>query len=70
VGFLKEGLPKIQTDFSKWRVFFCDERVVPEDSPDSTFGQYKQHLVGRVGLKENQFVRIKEGISGRRPLVE
>ncbi|KAJ3635848.1 hypothetical protein MTP99_008720 [Tenebrio molitor] len=63
VGFLKEGLPKIQTDFSKWRVFFCDERVVPEDSPDSTFGQYKQHLVGRVGLKENQFVRIKEGIS-------
>ncbi|RZC37501.1 6-phosphogluconolactonase [Asbolus verrucosus] len=62
VGFLKEGLPKIQADFSKWRVFFCDERVVPEDSPDSTFGRYKQHLIGATNLKENQFVTIKQGI--------
>ncbi|KAJ3663702.1 hypothetical protein Zmor_007931 [Zophobas morio] len=62
VGFLKEGLPKINTDFSKWRVFFCDERVVPEDSPDSTYGQYKE-LATTLKLKENQFVTIKQGIS-------
>ncbi|XP_044269395.1 6-phosphogluconolactonase [Tribolium madens] len=62
VGFLKEGLPKIQTDFSKWRIFFCDERVVPEDSPDSTYGQYKQ-LMSALNLKENQFIRIKQGVS-------
>ena len=62
MGFLKEGLPKINTDFSKWRVFFCDERVVPEDSPDSTYGQYKE-LATTLKLKEKQFVTIKQGIS-------
>ncbi|EFA08071.1 6-phosphogluconolactonase [Tribolium castaneum] len=64
VAFLKEGLPKIQTDFGKWRIFFCDERVVPEDSPDSTYGQYKQ-LISALNLKENQFVTIKQGVSAQ-----
>ncbi|GLV33948.1 6-phosphogluconolactonase [Carabus blaptoides fortunei] len=63
VKFLTSGLPKIKTDFSKWKIFFCDERVVPVDNPDSTFGVYKQDLIGKVPLSEEQFVKIKDGVS-------
>jgi 6-phosphogluconolactonase/glucosamine-6-phosphate isomerase/deaminase len=31
-------LPKIKTDWSKWLIFFCDERFVPENDSESTFG--------------------------------
>ncbi|KAJ8915795.1 hypothetical protein NQ315_004607, partial [Exocentrus adspersus] len=64
-SFLTTGLPKIKTDFSKWRIFFCDERVVPVDDPDSTFGLYKSKLVDSkvIDLKEDQFITIKQGIS-------
>jgi len=56
--FLSKGLPKINTEWSKWKLFFCDERVVPLDSADSTFGVYKNSLVGAVPLTEDQFVKI------------
>lgn len=64
VSFLSTGLLTINTDFSKWRIFFCDERVVPFDDDDSTFGIYKKQLVGKVNLTEEQFVKIKQGVSG------
>ncbi|CAG9856054.1 unnamed protein product [Phyllotreta striolata] len=62
--FLATGLPKIQTDFSKWTIFFCDERVVPVNNPDSTFGLYKKTLIdsGAVPLKDEQFVQIEQGV--------
>ncbi|XP_067001153.2 6-phosphogluconolactonase [Anabrus simplex] len=56
--FLAYGLPKIETDWSKWRLFFCDERVVPTENADSTYGVYKTSLIGRVPLTEDQFVKI------------
>lgn len=31
-------LPNIKTDWSKWTVFFCDERYVPDNDTESTFG--------------------------------
>lgn len=58
VNFLALGLPKITTDWSKWRLFFCDERVVPSESPDSTFGAYRKSLIGKVPLSESQFIQI------------
>lgn len=65
VTFLVLSLPFIKTDFSKWKIFFCDERVVPVDSPDSTFGTYKKELIGKVpNLTEEQFIKIKQGVSG------
>lgn len=64
VKFLCEGLPGIKTDFSKWKIAFCDERVVPVDSPDSTFGVYKKELLQKVPIKEEQFLCIKQGVSG------
>lgn len=58
VNFLVAGLPKITTDWSKWRFFFCDERVVPSESPDSTFGAYRKSLLGKVPISESQFIQI------------
>lgn len=33
-----QTLPNINTDWTKWTVFFCDERYVPENDSESTFG--------------------------------
>ncbi|XP_056630349.1 6-phosphogluconolactonase isoform X2 [Diorhabda sublineata] len=70
VNFLTTALPKIKTDFSKWRIFFCDERVVPTSDPESTFGVYKKAFIdsGAVDLKENQFIQIKQDVSGHKLL--
>ena len=51
-------LPEISTDFSKWRIFFCDERLVPFSDEDSTFGFYKKNLMPLVPLTEDQFFTI------------
>nr|CAD7589529.1 unnamed protein product [Timema genevievae] len=56
--FLSIGLPKIDTDWSKWRLFFCDERLVPIESGDSTYGVYKSALIGTTPLTEDQFIKI------------
>ncbi|XP_063545515.1 6-phosphogluconolactonase [Cydia strobilella] len=61
--FLCEGLPKVNTVWSKWTLAFCDERVVPEDNEDSTFGVYKTELLPKTELKEEQFVVLKQGVS-------
>ncbi|CAH0546115.1 unnamed protein product [Brassicogethes aeneus] len=63
--FLSIGLPKITTDFEKWKIFFCDERLVPVDNPDSTFGFYKKHLIGasNIALKESNFVQVLQGVT-------
>lgn len=58
VKYLAAGLPKIETDWSKWKLFFCDERYVPFDNADSTFGLYRQTLIPATPLEEEQFVPI------------
>lgn len=42
INILAERLSK-ETDleWNKWRVFFCDERLVPFNHPESTYGQFK-----------------------------
>lgn len=36
-----------------------------EEDPDSTFGVYKKQLLPHIPqLKEEQFVKIKQGVSG------
>ncbi|KAI5700982.1 hypothetical protein M8J76_002418 [Diaphorina citri] len=56
-------LPKVRTDFSKWRIFFCDERMVPYDHPESTFGVYKKLLLGKFpGLTEESFVPVNTSL--------
>ncbi|XP_026740725.1 6-phosphogluconolactonase [Trichoplusia ni] len=62
VKYLCECLPRVDTDWSQWVLAFCDERVVPEQSEDSTFGTYKRELLPKVSLKESQFITIKQGV--------
>ncbi|VVC95757.1 unnamed protein product [Leptidea sinapis] len=63
IKYLCESLPKISTNWSKWVLAFCDERVVPEDSEDSTFGVYCRQLLPKVPLERSQFISIKQGVS-------
>ncbi|XP_065162519.1 6-phosphogluconolactonase [Atheta coriaria] len=50
-------------DYAKWKIFFCDERLVPVDDSDSTYGAYIQGFQGKVAIKPEQFVTIKQGLS-------
>ncbi|KAL5286677.1 PGLS family protein [Megaselia abdita] len=64
VKYLNTGLPTIVTEWSNWRIFFCDERFVPVESTDSTFGTYKRDLLPFVnGLSEDQFVKINSTLN-------
>lgn len=59
VKYLSQGLPGITTNWSKWQLFFCDERYVPESDADSTFGTYNEQLVKNIpALSADQFVKI------------
>ncbi|KAI8770978.1 6-phosphogluconolactonase [Biomphalaria glabrata] len=61
--FLCSGLPKCNTDWSKWRVFFCDERHVPFDDPECTFTIYKENLLSKVPLPEVNVFPLNPDIS-------
>jgi len=61
--FLCKGLPKISTEWSKWRIMFCDERMVGPDSPDSTWGLYRSQLVPVTELREDQFLLVDTALS-------
>lgn len=63
VNLLAKSLPNITTDWNKWRFFFCDERVVPFDSSDSTYGEYKSKFIGKVPVTEDQFIKIDPDLS-------
>ncbi|XP_019888472.1 6-phosphogluconolactonase isoform X2 [Ooceraea biroi] len=58
VELLAKCLPNIATDWSKWRFFFCDERVVPLEDPESNFGLYKTNFIGKVPVTEEQFIKV------------
>jgi len=62
VKFLCAGLPSIKTDWSRWRLFFCDERLVPEESPDSTWGAYKSGLIPVTPLTESNFLVVNTSL--------
>ncbi|XP_014261791.1 6-phosphogluconolactonase [Cimex lectularius] len=63
VDYLSKGLPGISTEWDKWVVFFCDERVVPFQDADSTYGAYKKKLMGKVPLDEKNFVPINPNLT-------
>ncbi|CAH1785858.1 unnamed protein product, partial [Owenia fusiformis] len=61
--FLCQGLPSLETDWSKWRLFFCDERHVAFDDPDSTYKVYKEGLMSKVPLAENHVFKTNPNVS-------
>lgn len=64
VRLLAKCLPNIATDWSKWRFFFCDERVVPLEDPESNFGLYKSNFIGKVPVTEDQFIKVDPDLNG------
>lgn len=44
-----------QVEWAKWRVFFCDERHVPQSDPESTYGQYHEHVIKKVGHADSWY---------------
>lgn len=61
--FLCNGLPKASTDWSKWRIFFCDERHVPFDDPECTYSIYKSNLLTKVPLSEEHIFPLNPDVS-------
>ncbi|OWF44258.1 6-phosphogluconolactonase-like [Mizuhopecten yessoensis] len=61
--FLCKGLPKNTTDWSKWRIFFCDERHVPYDNPECTYQIYLSGLVRKVNMAESNIFPINPDLT-------
>ncbi|XP_041369351.1 6-phosphogluconolactonase-like [Gigantopelta aegis] len=61
--FLCQGLPSLKTDWSKWHIFFCDERHVPFTDSECTYSYYKQNLMSKVALPEENIFPINPDIS-------
>ncbi|KAI8393267.1 6-phosphogluconolactonase [Radiomyces spectabilis] len=45
-------------DFSKWHIFWADERCVPWDHPDSNYGQVKKAMLDHLPLQPHQIHAI------------
>ncbi|KAM4598562.1 6-phosphogluconolactonase isoform 1-T3 [Polymixia lowei] len=54
----KELLALPALDCSKWVVGFCDERLVPYDDPESTYGLYKNQLFSKVNIPDSGILAI------------
>lgn len=63
IKYLANGANKCTTDWSKWQLFFCDERFVDETNEESTFGQYKQLFVPKTDLTTSQFATVDLSLS-------
>lgn len=71
VNALVEILPRVRVNFSKWKIFFCDERLVPFDDPESTYGLYKKKLIGLLPqLTEDNFVIVNTSLSAAEAAVD
>jgi len=55
-------LPKSTFDYSKWEVFFADERAVPLDSEDSNYKACDDHFFSKVPLPAEQIHNIDESL--------
>uniref|UniRef100_A0A0B7B4I1 6-phosphogluconolactonase n=1 Tax=Arion vulgaris TaxID=1028688 RepID=A0A0B7B4I1_9EUPU len=61
--FLCDGLPQATTDWSKWRIFFCDERHVPFSDPECTYSFYKTNLLSKVPLSSDHIFPLNPELS-------
>merc|ERR1719273_828241 len=49
-----------KVDFSKWRVFFADERCVSLDSDQSNFKGFKAQFMGKAKMEDAQVFVIDQ----------
>jgi 6-phosphogluconolactonase len=63
--YLTQGLgaraPSV--DWTKWRIFFCDERLVPFDDGESTYGYFKRELFDRVNFPPSNVLAIDSSLT-------
>jgi 6-phosphogluconolactonase len=57
------GAPGV--DFSKWWIFFVDERNVPHSSDESTYGAAKAPFIESCGIPAEQVLEIHEGMTAQ-----
>lgn len=53
-GALGPDFPNDDVDWSKWHVFWADERCVPWQSPESNHGEAQKHFLSRVPIPARQ----------------
>ncbi|XP_008327813.1 6-phosphogluconolactonase [Cynoglossus semilaevis] len=58
----KELLALQELDYSKWLVGFCDERLVPFDDCESTYGLYKSKLFSKIDIPESGILTINSSL--------
>jgi 6-phosphogluconolactonase len=65
-GSLLNGLKPLvgikDVDYSKWHVFYVDERNVPHSHPDSTHKGANELFLSKVPIHKSQIHAIKEGL--------
>lgn len=60
---LCEGMSDLRSDFSKWQIFFCDERVVPVTDKESTWGIFKRDLLANCdNIPESVFFPVNASL--------
>ncbi|KAK2836230.1 hypothetical protein Q7C36_014099 [Tachysurus vachellii] len=63
VSILSKELPAVpDLDCSRWLVGFCDERLVPYDDPESTYGLYKNQLFSKLNLPDDRILAINPSL--------
>ncbi|KAG9279009.1 6-phosphogluconolactonase [Astyanax mexicanus] len=63
VNILSKELPAVPNlDCSQWLVGFCDERLVPFDDPESTYGLYKNQLFSKINIPEDRVLAINSSL--------
>ena len=49
----------MKVDWAKVKFVFCDERLVPFDDADSTYGVYKKSDIFKLKVIHSTFTRIR-----------
>ena len=56
---LNRHLPDIRTDWTKWHVFLCDERVVAKDDPECAWTIFRCVKAVSRRCEEDELVKIE-----------
>ncbi|KAL3315350.1 hypothetical protein Ciccas_006015 [Cichlidogyrus casuarinus] len=58
-SMLANNLPNHEIDWKTVHFFFCDERYVPLDHPDSTYNAYKSSLFQKISIPDSNVHLIR-----------
>lgn len=66
--YIASGLAEagVDADWSKWKLFFCDERHVALTDADSNYKLYSDGLLSSVPIPEENVLTIDASLPGTR----